>query len=61
MEYWRAPFANRQLSKAVFLAVRWTNLVELQIALHIRREFSRLRLLGEIDVDFDRLDDEAER
>ena len=61
MDHWRSGFVNRPLPRPVYLAVRWTDLVELWVALRVRRKFSRLRFLREIDVDFGRLDDEQER
>ena len=61
MDHWRSDFVNRPLPRPVYLAVRWTDLVELWVALRVRRELSCLRLLLEIDVDFERLDEDQER
>ena len=59
MEHWRHAFVCRRVSLSAFLAACWANLVELRIALSIRRELSRLRLLLSIDAASEHLDDEA--
>ena len=41
------------------IAFRWAGLVELSLALSIRREFARLRLLLSVDAATEHLDDEA--
>ena len=61
MNHWRADFVNRPLPRPVYLAVRWADLMELWVALSVRKEMARLRFLREIDVDFGRLNDEQER
>ena len=60
MDHWRSRFVNRPLTRAVYLAVRWTNLTELWIAYTLSQAFSRLRFLRAIEVDFDRVDREQE-
>ena len=60
MFHWRSRFVNRPLPRALFVAVRWASLIELRVALWVRQELTRLGLLWDIGVDFDRIDDEQE-
>ena len=60
MDHWRGGFVNRPLPRAVYVAVRWADIMELLIAFRSCQELSRLRFLCSIDVDFERLDREQE-
>ena len=60
MNHWRGDFVNRPLPRALYVAVRWASLMELSIALRVRRELTRLGLLCDVDVDFARIDEEQE-
>ena len=61
MDHWRRGFVNRPLSRTLYVAVRWAGLMELCIALRVRRELTRIGLLCDVDVDFERIDEEQER
>ena len=60
MDHWRGGLVNRPLPRAVYVAVRWADIMELWIAFSICQELSRLRFLRSIEVDFGRLDREQE-
>ena len=60
MNHWRGDFVNRPLPRVLYIAVRWASLMELRIALRVRRELTRLGLLCDVDVDFARSDEDQE-
>ena len=57
MRHWNFQYVNRPLSKTVYLAVKWTRLVEGLLALVIRYSFARIRFLSENDARTDSTSD----
>ena len=48
-------FVNRPLPRDVFVAVRWTRVMELLLAIASRYRLRRFAFLCDIEVDFERL------
>ena len=61
MNHWRTAFVNQVLPRAVYLAVRWADMMELWMAYNIARGLARLRFLHRIEVDLVRMDEQLEQ
>ena len=55
MDHWRGGFDGRPLTRAVYVAVRWANIMELWIAYRSCQERLRLCFLRSINVSLELL------